>query len=173
MRRKPLSLLLQLYERLQNIFEVTSRKLVFEMNKGFRFLEHTADAYVEAYGSSLEEAFENAALASTEVMTDVEKVEARDEEKFVVEAPDEPALLYSWLEELLLEFELKGKLYSRFQVSEIEETSDGFRLRARAWGEKYDPAKHPSKVGVKSVTYHRMEIVKKPESVTVRFILDI
>ena len=42
------------------------------MKKRFRFLEHTADAYVEAYGSSLEEAFENAALASTEVMTEVE-----------------------------------------------------------------------------------------------------
>ncbi|MGD9130775.1 MAG: archease [Candidatus Bathyarchaeota archaeon] len=143
------------------------------MKNRFRFLEHTADAYVEAYGSSVEEAFESAALASTEVMTEVEKVEARNEEAFVVEASDEPALLYSWLEEVLLGFELKGKLYSRFEVSGIERISGGFRLRARAWGEKFDPEKHPSKVGVKSVTYHRMEIVKKPESVTVRFILDI
>jgi SHS2 domain-containing protein len=143
------------------------------MKKRFRFLEHTADAYVEAYGASLEEAFGNAALASTDVMTEVGKVEARNEETFVVEASDEPALLYSWLEEVLLEFELKGKLYSRFEVSGIEETAGGFRLRARAWGEKFDPERHPSKVGVKSVTYHLMEIVKKPESVTVRFILDI
>ena len=143
------------------------------MKERFRFLEHTADAYVEAYGSSLEEAFGNAALASTEVMTEVEKVEAQDEEKFLVEASDEPALLYSWLEEVLLEFELKGKLYSRFEVSDIEEIGGVFRLRARAWGEKFDSEKHPSKVGIKSVTYHRMEIVKKPESVTVRFILDI
>jgi SHS2 domain-containing protein len=143
------------------------------MGKGFRFLEHTADVYVEAIGSSLEEAFENAALASTEVMTELEKVEAQNEEKFVVEASDEPALLYSWLEELLLEFELKGKLYSRFEVSSIEETGGGFRLHAKAWGEKFDPEKHPSKVAIKAVTYHRMEIVKEPESVTVRFILDI
>jgi SHS2 domain-containing protein len=106
-------------------------------------------------------------------MTELEKVEAQNEETFLVEAADEPALLYSWLEEVLLEFELKGKLYSRFEVSGIEETSGGFRLRARAWGEKFDPEKHPSKVGIKSVTYHRMEIVKKPDSVTVRFILDI
>jgi len=147
--------------------------MVLDMKKRFRFLEHTADAYVEAYGDSLEEAFGNAALASTDVMTEVDKVEARNEETFVVEASDEYALLYSWLEELLLEFELKGKLYSRFEVLGIEETSGGFRLRARAWGENFDPEKHPSKVGIKSVTYHRMEIVKKPESVTVRFILDI
>jgi SHS2 domain-containing protein len=143
------------------------------MKKGFRFLEHTADAYVEAFGSSLEEAFENAARASVDVMTEVDKVEARNEESFVLEASDEYALLYSWLEELLLEFELKGRLYSRFEVSGIEEISEGFRLRARAWGENYDTERHPSKVGIKSVTYHRMEILKEPESVTVRFILDI
>jgi SHS2 domain-containing protein len=143
------------------------------MRKRFRFLEHTADAYVEAYGGSLGEAFESAAVALTDVMTDVEKVEARSEESFVVEGQDEFALLYSWLEELLLEFELKGRLYSRFEVSGIEETVGGVRLRARAWGEKYDPERHPSKVGIKAATYHRMEILKEPGSVTVRFILDI
>ena len=136
-------------------------------------MEHTADAYIEAYGASLEEAFENAAAAMTDVMTELEKVEAKTEESFVVEAHDEPALLYSWLEELLLEFELKDKLYSRFEVSCIEETSEGFRLRAKAWGEKYDPERHPSKVGIKAATYHQMEILKDPKSVTVRFILDI
>jgi SHS2 domain-containing protein len=143
------------------------------MKQPFRFLEHTADAYVEAYGSSLEEAFENAALATTDVMTEVEKVEAKNEETFTVEARDEFALLYSWLEEILLEFELKGKLYSRFEVSKIANTSDGFRLHAKAWGDNYDPEKHPSKVGIKAATYHQMAILKKPESVTVRFILDV
>jgi len=29
------------------------------------------------------------------------------------------------------------------------------------------------KVGVKAVTYHRMEIARKPEHVTLKFILDI
>jgi SHS2 domain-containing protein len=147
--------------------------LVLDMKRRFRFLEHTADAYVEAYGGSLEEAFESAAAAMTDVMTDLEKVKAEDEESFVVEAPDEPALLYSWLEELLLEFELKGKLYSRFEVSSIETTSEGVKLHARAWGEAYDSEKHPTKVGIKAATYHQMEILKDAESVTVRFILDI
>ena len=147
--------------------------MVLDMKKGFRFLEHTADAYVEAYGGSLEEAFENAASAMTDVMTDLERVKAEKLETFVVEAQDEAALLYSWLEELLLEFELKNKLYSRFDVSKIETISGGFRLEARAWGEPYDIERHPSKVGIKAVTYHQMEIIKEPESITVRFILDI
>ena len=143
------------------------------MKKGFRFLEHTADAYVEAYGATLEEGFANAGAAFTDVMTELESVEAKVEESFVVEGQDLSALLYSWLEELLLEFELKGKLYSRFEVSCIEEVSGGFRLSARAWGEAYDSGKHPTKVGIKAATYHLMEILKETDPVTVRFILDI
>jgi SHS2 domain-containing protein len=143
------------------------------MKKSFRFLEHTADAYVEAYGNSLEEAFENAALATFDVMTEIEKVEAKIEENLEVEAPDEYALLYSWLEEILVRFELDSKIYSRFKILHIQKTLGGFKLRAKAWGELYDPKKHPTKVGIKSITYHQMEIVKKPKSVTLRFILDV
>ena len=143
------------------------------MKKRFKFLEHTADAYVEAYGTSLEEAFEKAALATLDVMTEPEKVEPKIEDALEVEAPDEYALLYSWLEELLVKFELTGKLYSSFKISSIEKTPLGWKLKAKAWGELYDPEKHPSRVGIKSITYHQMEIVKKPKSVTVRFILDV
>ena len=143
------------------------------MKKRFEFLEHTADAYIAAHGESLEEAFENAALATIDVMTELEKVKPKIEEALEVEAPDEFALLYSWLEEFLIRFETTGNLYSRFKVLNIEETPSGLKLRAKAWGELYDPERHPSKVGIKAVTYHRMEIVKKPKAVTVKFILDI
>jgi SHS2 domain-containing protein len=143
------------------------------MKKRFEFLEHTADAYIAAYGESLEEAFENAALATFEVMTDLKRVKPKIEETVELEAHDESALLYSWLEEFLIRFETTGNLYSRFKVTNIEETPTGLKLKAKAWGEPYDPERHPSKVGIKAVTYHRMEIVKKPKSVTLRFILDI
>ena len=141
--------------------------------KKFEFLEHTADAYVAAYGKSLVEAFENAALATFDVMTEVEKVEPKEEDHVEVEAGDEYALLYSWLEALIVKFEITERLYSKFQIQDINETPKGFRLRAKIWGEKFNPEKHPRKVGVKAVTYHRMEISKKPANVTVKFILDI
>lgn len=141
--------------------------------KRFEFLEHTADAYVAAYGRTLEEAFENAALATFEVMTDVKKVEPKVEDDVEVEGYDEYALLYNWLEKLLVKFDLTDNLYSRFKVFSIEETSSGLKLKAKIWGEPLDLAKHPRKVGVKAVTYHLMEILKKPKSVIVKFILDI
>lgn len=141
--------------------------------KRYEFLEHTADAYIAAYGATLEEAFENAALATFDVMTDVKKVKPQVEDSVEVEAPDEYALLYSWLEALLIKFEIIGNLYSHFKVSRIEKTPDGLRLKAKIWGESFNPQKHPQKVGVKAVTYHRMKITKKPETITVSFILDI
>lgn len=136
-------------------------------------MEHTADAYVAAYGKDLAEAFENAALATFDVMTEVEKVEPKKEDYVEVEAEDEYALLYTWLEALIVKFEITERLYSRFRIQNIDETSEGFRLRAKIWGEKFSPERHTRKVGVKAVTYHRMEILKKPANVTVRFILDI
>jgi SHS2 domain-containing protein len=126
--------------------------------RGFEFLEHTADVYVAAYGKDLAEAFENAALAMFETMTDTK---------------DEQALLYDWLEALLVKFDVNGVLYSKFNVQSLSKLGKRFVLDARIWGESFKPEKHLQKVGVKAITYHRMEIVKKPDKVTLKFILDI
>lgn len=145
------------------------------MNEGmnYEFLEHTADAYIAAYGRDLAEAFENAATAMFDVMTEVEKVNVEVEDSVEVEGMDEHALLYSWLEELLAKTDINGILYSKFKVLDIEETPEGWRLKAKIWGQKFDPEKHPQKVGVKAVTYHRMEILKKKNKVALKFILDV
>jgi SHS2 domain-containing protein len=139
----------------------------------YEFLEHTADAYIAAYGKTLEEAFENAAYATFEVMTNSERIEPKTGESLEVEGHDEQALLYNWLEALLIKFDTTGNLYSRFKIEKIEKTKEGYKLKAKIWGEPYNPEKHPQKVGIKAVTYHRMEIAKKHGQVTLRFILDI
>ena len=155
-------------------------KLLFEqtvsdvsLKKRFEFLEHTADVYVVAYGKTLEEAFENAALATFETMTDTRKVEPKVEDEIEVEGHDEQALLYNWLEELIVKFEITENLYSRFEVSTIRKFPNGLKMKAKIWGEPFNPNKHPQRVGIKAITYHQMEISKKPKAVTVRFILDI
>ena len=139
----------------------------------FEFLEHTADAYIAAHGTTMEEALANAALAMFEVMTDTEKVSPNHKEAVEVEAEDEYALLYSWLEALLVKFEVNHTLYSKFEVHSFKETKDGFKIKATVWGEKFNPEKHPQKVGVKAATYHQMEIIRQIDKVTLMFILDI
>ena len=139
----------------------------------FEFLEHTADILIAAHGQTLEEAFENAALAMFEVMTDTTKINPIQEDAVEVEAEDEYALLYSWLEALLVKFEVNGMLYSKFKITSLQDNPEGFKLKANVWGEKYNAEKHPQKVAVKAVTYHRMEIIKEIDKVTLEFILDI
>ena len=141
--------------------------------KRFEFLEHTADVYIAAYGANIEEAFENAALATFETMTDTRRIEQKVKDTVKVEASDEEALLYSWLEQLLILFETKGNVYSGFEIPKIEKTKEGFAFTAVVRGEPFNPKKHPQKVGVKAVTYHRMEINREPNGVSVKFILDI
>jgi len=139
----------------------------------FEFLEHTADILIAAHGQNMEEAFENAALAMFEVMTDTTKINPTQEDSVEVEAEDEYALLYSWLEALLVKFEVNGLLFSKFKVTSLQDTAEGFKLKAAVWGEKFNAEKHPQKVAVKAVTYHRMEIIKEIGKVTLEFILDI
>jgi SHS2 domain-containing protein len=140
--------------------------------RAYEFLEHTADAYIAAYGRNLEEAFANAARALFDVMTRVRRVRPETEDLVEVEGKDEYSLLYRWLEALLVKSETKGMLYSRFEVTITEKVSF-FTLEARIWGEKFSAGRHLQKVGVKAVTYHRMEIIKSSGKVTLRFILDI
>ena len=139
----------------------------------FEFLEHTADVYIRAHGKTMEEAYENAALAMFEVMTDTDKITQMQEETLEVEAEDQYALLYNWLEALLVKFETENMLYSKFQITNWEETDETFKFKAKIWGEKFDPQKHPQRVGVKAVTYHRMVIIRERDQVVLEFILDI
>jgi SHS2 domain-containing protein len=139
----------------------------------FEFLEHTADTYIASHGATMEEALGNAALAMFEVMTETDKVKPLLKEEIIVEAEDEYALLYSWLEALLVKFEVNEMFFSKFDVHSFKETKDGFRMEATIWGEKFDPAKHPQKVAVKAVTYHQMEIIREFDEVTLMFLLDI
>jgi len=162
---------------MQNCFK-TNRFIILTVrqldeDKGYEFLEHTGDAYIAAYGRDLVEAFENAAVAMFDVMTEVKAVNPKFEDLVTAEGEDEPSLLYSWLEALLIKSETNQMLYSKFKILEIRKTAKGLKLEARIRGEKFNPKKHLQKAGVKAVTYHRMEILKEPEKVTLKFILDI
>ena len=141
--------------------------------KGFEFLEHTADIYIAAYGENIAEAFENAARAMFETMTNIDSISPESKEIVEVKGKDKMELLYNWLEELLIRFDVYGKLYSKFDIKEISNTPDGYVLKAIIYGEPFNPSKHVQKVGVKAVTYHRMEIKETSEGVTLKFILDI
>ena len=139
----------------------------------FEFLEHTADVYIRAHGVTMEEAYQNAALAMFETMTESTKIAQTQLETLDVEAEDQYALLYNWLEALLVKFETENMLFSKFEITDWKETAESFKFKAKVWGEKFNPKKHPQKVGVKAITYHLMVVIREPERVVLEFILDI
>ena len=87
--------------------------------KKYVFLEHTADVYISSFGKNVDEAFENAAAAMFEVMTDIKKIEPKIEDSVEVEGMDMYSLLYNWLEALLVNFETENRLYSKFKIISI------------------------------------------------------
>jgi len=142
--------------------------------RGFRQLEHKGDAYLEAWGRTLEEAFEAAAMALFDVMTDLAAIRPIAEDRFEVEGRDLEELLYGWLEALLVKFDSDQMLYSDFKVQIREGPGGrGYRLTGIALGEAYEPGRHPSKTEVKAVTYHGMKIRESPGGARVRFLLDL
>jgi len=138
----------------------------------YRFLEHISDAYIAASGRNLEEAFAAAALAMSDILTDPAKVRPLKSVAVEVVADDLEALLYKWLERLLVMFEVDGMIFSKHGIK-IEMHDGGYVLRANVEGEKFDPAIHPAEVAIKAVTYHGMKITRGMGVSEVRVLFDI
>ena len=106
-------------------------------------------------------------------MCNLASISQKEVEDIEAEGDDEVELLYDWLDTLLLKFELDSKVYSKFHVTLLKTASNTLQLRAKAYGETYNRQLHGSKVEVKAVTFHRMEVVREGTLVILRFILDL
>ena len=141
--------------------------------KRFEWVEHPSDIGFRAYGLDLAGALENAALALFEVMVDTSKVRPMQEVPIELEAEDEGALLYDWLERFLYFHDAQGLVMSKFKVDELVQRDHSFKLRARAWGERFDPKRHDARAEVKAVTYHMMEVKLGKGKCVVQAVVDI
>ena len=131
------------------------------------------DAFIEAWGPTMERAFTQAGIALFETMLYTDKITPQSREDITVEGHDDKELLYNWLEALLLKFEIDGKALGKFNVQAMNSVNDNLNLIGAASGEPYDPEKHGRKVEVKGVTYHQMAIQKEKNRVLLRFLLDL
>lgn len=109
---------------------------------------HGADIGIRGIGQTEAEAFEQAALALTAVVTDPLQVNPEIEVPVQREATDAEALLVEWLNALVYEMAVRQMLFGRFTVR-----LQGNRLNGSAWGEPVDIARHQPAVEVKGATY--------------------
>ena len=119
---------------------------------------HMADIGVRGVGASREQAFEQAALAMTAVITEPAGVEAKQAVDIECEAPDEEMLLVDWLNALVYEMATRRMLFGRYEVR-----ISGHRLHGRAWGEPADVARHRPAVEVKGATYTALRVARQPD----------
>ncbi|MHA1860794.1 MAG: archease, partial [Candidatus Ranarchaeia archaeon] len=109
--------------------------------RGYRYLDHTADILVEAWAPKLEMVFEEAAKAMFDAMTDLKAIRAITTKEIQVSGHDLPELLYNWLEELLFIFETEQLLFKEFHVGKLSQKSEQknrWYLKATATGEPLD-----------------------------------
>jgi len=125
------------------------------VNPHWEHFPHEADMGVRGHGASREQAFEQAALALTAVIADLDKVAAREPVEIRCEAPDDELLFVDWLNSLVYEMATRHMLFSRFEVG-----LDGRHLHATVWGEAVDIEKHQPVVEIKGATYTELKVVR-------------
>lgn len=139
---------------------------------GYAFLDHTADVLIEARGRTREEALEEAGLAVYEVMTDTSKVRPAQAVDIEVSGFDLYNTVYRWIEQLLVETDADGLVFSIFRVCSLSD--DGTKLLARVWGERFDPSRHEQRTIVKAMTYSQMDFSQDEDGCwRLRFVVDI
>lgn len=126
--------------------------------RGWEHLPHGADVAVRGYGPTLAAAFEEAALAMTAAITDPATVKPETPVEIACENSDREILFVEWLDALIYEMATRHMLFGRFDVA-IE---DG-KLRATAWGEAIDIARHEPAAEIKGATLTWLEVAQGPD----------
>lgn len=137
--------------------------------KRYRFIDHTADLGIIAYGRDEKELFANIAFALFDNIADLEAVREDEAVEIEVGGMGWEELLLNWLRELLYLQQVKDYLFKRFVLRELEEN----HLIGDANGERFDPRKHRMKLEVKAVTYHQLQVKKSKAGWQAQVIFDI
>lgn len=136
---------------------------------GFKFIDHTADVGMVAYGKDLKELFTNAVLGLFSLIVETDNVAEKDYRQLEISADDKESLLVQWLNELIYLFEVDRLLPKRFDILALSTN----HLEARAYGEVYDPSRHKLKTSVKAATYHMLKIERTKDGYEAEVIFDI
>lgn len=119
---------------------------------------HDADIGVRGFGPTRQAAFEQAAIALTHAIGAGSDVAPKQMVSVACAAPDCEVLFVDWLNALIFEMATRSMLFSRFRVG----IDDG-ALRAEAWGEPIDLARHEIAVEAKGATFTALKVAQGPD----------
>ncbi|GAB7095350.1 hypothetical protein JCM30237_25030 [Halolamina litorea] len=136
----------------------------------FELLEHPGDAKLRARGETLEDAFSGVVDAVSALVggTGIDGPETTREVELAARNPE--ALLFDFLDRLILFQDLEDVVVTRATALAIEETDDGVRLSATLHGVAIPPDR--TLLDVKAPTYSEMRIEENAEWV-IEAVLDL
>lgn len=134
---------------------------------GFEHVEHTADVGICAWGSSLEECFEQATLGVLDIMGAYEPG-VGEEVPLTQSARDLSATLVDWLSEVLYITESRDAVVRAVTVKVV---SDEHASGAIEIGSRGDLVLEGT--AVKAITYHQLFVEESEEGWSCRFFVDV
>lgn len=136
----------------------------------FKFNEDIAiaDVAVEVWADTVEELFEDSALAVSEVMVDTTTVDPKVKKEISLSSNSTEMLLFDFLSELIYFKDAHSLLFSKFDVKII-----GLNLSAELFGEEINREKHALRIDVKAVTLYRFSLRNENGIWRAEFVLDI
>lgn len=119
----------------------------------WELFSHMADIGVRGTGPTLEDAFEETALAMCAVITDPALVHPDLPIEVYCSAPDSSLLLVDWLNSLIAAMSERRMIFCHFKV-----IISGGNLHGKAWGELANPERHRPAVEIKGATLTELRI---------------
>jgi SHS2 domain-containing protein len=114
---------------------------------------HGSDIGVRGFGPSIEQSFEQAAVALTAIVADVSKIKERETVEVRCDAPDLELLFVNWLNKIIYEMAVRTMLFKKFRV-----VTSGCSLTGTLVGEKVDPERHQVAVEAKGATVTELRV---------------
>ena len=129
---------------------------------------HDADIGVVGAGATKAEAFRQAALALAAVVTDPAGVGRDVQVAISCEAASDELLLVEWLNAIVYEMAVRHVVFADFSV-EVE----GSTLKAVAYGEPVDIARHEPAVEVKGATFTALQVTQGASGWRAQCVVDV
>ena len=120
----------------------------------FETFSHDADIGVRGKGSTMTDAFIQAAKAMMSVITDLDRIEPLQNIDIYCEAPNADLLLVDWLNALVYEMSTHELLFCDFQLKITEN-----QLNGKAWGEPLDIQHHKPAAEIKGATLTELSVM--------------
>jgi tRNA nucleotidyltransferase (CCA-adding enzyme) len=142
--------------------------VVAESTSSWAHFPHDADIGVAGIGPTKAEAFRQAALALTAVITDPGGVRPVDAVPVFCQAPNDELLLVEWLNALIYEMAVRAMVFGDFSIA-----IDGEELRATAYGEAVDTDRHEPAVEIKGATLTALKVGQAADGWRAQCVVDV